>query len=112
QATIAGAEAANDSLVINGFGGNDTIDASGLTSGFALTIDAGDGNDTIICSPGDGSDTIEGQAGTDTLLFNGSNAGEKIDISANGSRVRLFRDVGNVTMDLNGVEHVRVNASG
>ena len=31
--------------------------------------------------------------------FNGSNAGENIDVSANGSRVRLFRDVANITMD-------------
>jgi hypothetical protein len=31
-------------------------------------------------------------------VFNGSNVGEKIDISANGGRTRLSRDVGNVTM--------------
>ena len=37
---------------------------------------------------------------------------ENMDISANGSRVRLFRDVGNVTMDLNGVEHIQVAALG
>ena len=48
----------------------------------------------------------------DTLLFNGANVNEHIDLSANGSRVRLFRDVGNVTMDLNGVEQVNVNALG
>ncbi|HET9246716.1 MAG TPA: calcium-binding protein, partial [Xanthobacteraceae bacterium] len=62
--------------------------------------------------PGDASDTVEGQAGTDTLRFNGANIDEKIDISANGSRARLTRDVGTVTMDLNGVEHIEVNARG
>ena len=67
----------------------------------------GAGNDTFTWNPGDGSDIVEGQAGVDTLLFNGSNAGESIDISANGSRVRLFRDVANITMDLNGVEHIQ-----
>ena len=72
----------------------------------------GDGNDTFIWNPGDGSDTVEGQAGTDTLVFNGSNVNENIDISANGSRARLFRDVGNVTMDLNGVEHIQLAALG
>ena len=72
----------------------------------------GAGNDTFVWNPGDGSDTVEGQAGTDTLLFNGSNANENIDISANGTRVRLFRDVGNVTMDLNGVEEIQLNALG
>src|SRR5262249_14133914 len=35
-----------------------------------------------------------------------------IDISANGSRVRFTRDVGNITMDLNGVERIDFNALG
>ncbi|WP_076865758.1 beta strand repeat-containing protein [Bradyrhizobium mercantei] len=147
--TIIGQEGANDSLVINASGGDDTINASALPAGqLALTIDAGDGNDTIIGSqgadlivagdgndivtggrgddtallgagddtyiwnPGDGSDIVEGQAGTDTLLFNGANIGEKFDISANGSRVRLTRDVANITMDLNGVEKIDIHALG
>ena len=46
------------------------------------------------------------------MLFNGSNAGENIDLSANGNRLRLFRDVGNITMDTDGVEQVDVNALG
>ena len=45
-------------------------------------------------------------------MFNGSNAGENMDISANGGRVRLFRDVGNIIMDLNGVEKIQLNAVG
>jgi Ca2+-binding RTX toxin-like protein len=149
QVTIDGSEGANDTLVINTLGGNDTIDASQLAAGaIGLTVDAGDGNDTIIGSgdadmliggagsdtvtggrgndvaflgdgddrfiwnPGDGSDTVNGQAGTDTLLFNGANVNENIDISSNGSHVRFFRDVGNVTMDLNSVEHIQFNALG
>jgi Ca2+-binding RTX toxin-like protein len=140
QVTIAGAEAGNDSLVINGLAGDDTIDASRLHAGQVnLTLNGGDGNDTIIGSagndlviggrgndtallgagddtfvwnPGDGSDVVEGQAGFDTLQFNGSNANENIDISANGSRARLFRDVGAVTMDLNGIERINLVALG
>jgi Ca2+-binding RTX toxin-like protein len=140
QVTISGAESGIDSLVINGGAGNDTIDASRLHAGQAnLTLNGGDGddriigsagndlvnggrgndtallgagNDTFVWNPGDGSDVVEGQAGTDTLQFNGANVNENIDISANGSRARLFRDVGNVTMDLNGVEHVNVVALG
>jgi hypothetical protein len=72
----------------------------------------GAGNDTFEWSPGDGSDVVEGQGGRDTLVFSGSNDAEKFDISANGSRVRLTRDVGGVTMDLNGIEEIDLNANG
>ena len=72
----------------------------------------GSGDDTFVWNPGDGSDIVEGQAGTDTLLFNGANVNENIDISANGSRVCFTRDVANVTMDLNGVETIDFNALG
>jgi Ca2+-binding RTX toxin-like protein len=140
QVTINGAEPGNDTLVINGQAGNDTIDASRVRAGQVnLTLNGGAGNDTIIGSagndlvnggtgndvaqlgagddtfvwnPGDGSDIVEGQAGNDTLLLNGANINENIDISSNGSRARLTRDIGNVTMDLNGVEHIDVNARG
>ena len=72
----------------------------------------GAGDDTFVWNPGDGSDIVEGQDGTDTLLFNGANIDENIDISANGERVRFTRDVGNITMDLNGVEQIELNALG
>jgi Ca2+-binding RTX toxin-like protein len=129
-----------DRLTVNGLGGNDTIDARSLRENTILfvinggagddTISGSDGNDTItggqgndvvqmgpgddtfVWNPGDGSDTVEGQDGTDTLQFNGANIDEQIDISANGSRVRLTRNVGTVTMDVNGTERINVNASG
>ena len=47
----------------------------------------GAGDDTFIWDPGDGSDTVEGQAGTDTMLFNGANVAEQVDLSANGNRL-------------------------
>jgi hypothetical protein len=72
----------------------------------------GSGNDTFIWNPGDGSDAVEGQRGNNELDFNGSNASENIDVSANGSRVRLFRDVANVTMDVNGIERLNLEALG
>src|SRR5262249_28849573 len=50
--------------------------------------------------------------GTDTLIFNGANIAETMNITANGQRVRFTRDVANITMDLNGVEHIQVNALG
>ena len=140
KVTIAGAEGANDSLVVNGQGGDDTINASGLNAGqVKLTINGGLGNDTItgskgddlinggdgndlarmgagndtfVWNPGDDNDTVDGQAGTDTLLFNGANIAEKIDISANGGHARLTRDVANITMDLDNVETIDVQAKG
>jgi len=96
----------DDTLI--GGSGNDVIEG-GRGRDTALM---GAGDDTFTWNPGDGSDTVEGQGGTDTLDFNGSNAAEKIDLSANGSRVRLFRDVANVTMDVNGVEGLNVAALG
>ena len=40
------------------------------------------------------------------MLFNGANINEKMDVSANGQRVRFVRDVANITMDLDNVESV------
>src|SRR5205085_1077107 len=88
--------------------GNDTI-TGGRGDDVAML---GAGDDTFLWNPGDGSDTVEGEAGKDKLLFNGANVSEKIDISANGSRVRFTRDVANITMDLNGVERIDFNALG
>jgi Ca2+-binding RTX toxin-like protein len=72
----------------------------------------GAGNDLFIWNPGEGSDVVEGGAGKDTLQFNGANISENMDISANGSRVTLSRDIGNVKMDINGVENINVAAAG
>jgi Ca2+-binding RTX toxin-like protein len=94
--------------MIDAGGGNDVV-AGGGGNDVALL---GSGDDTFIWNPGDGSDTVDGQVGFDTLVFAGSTADEKFDISANGQHVRLFRDVGNITMDLNGVERINLAASG
>jgi Ca2+-binding RTX toxin-like protein len=133
---ITNADPTNDSLRVNGLAGSDTISAARLQPGLiALTLDGGDdndvltgsagndliiggrgadtafmgaGDDTFVWNPGEGSDTVEGQGGHDSLQFNGANIDESFDLSANGTRLRLFRNVGNVTMDVNGVEQVNV----
>ncbi len=137
---LVGAEVALDRLTINGQGGDDFIDATALQAGsIGLVVNGGLGNDLVLGSagndlvvggdgadlatmgagddsfvwnPGDDSDVVEGQAGLDTLVFNGANVGERIDISANGGRTLLVRDIANVSMDLNDVEVIEVNALG
>jgi Ca2+-binding RTX toxin-like protein len=138
--TIFDADPTLDSLRINALAGDDVIDAESLAAGsILLTLDGGDGDDvitgsdgndviiggrgsdvalmgagddTFIWNPGDGSDTVEGQDGQDTLQFNGANVAENIDLSANGGLLRLTRDIGNVTMDVSGVEQVNIATRG
>ncbi|MDB6058696.1 MAG: Alkaline phosphatase, partial [Verrucomicrobiales bacterium] len=103
----------NDSLF--GRDGNDTlIGGPGndiLVGGRGTDVmQGGDGDDQIVWSPGDGSDVVEGDAGNDTLVFNGANINETIDLSANGPRLRFFRNVANITMDCDGVERVIFHA--
>jgi Ca2+-binding RTX toxin-like protein len=88
--------------------GNDTIDGN-RGSDTALM---GAGADTFVWDPGDGSDIVEGQDGIDTMLFNGANVNEKVDLSANGNRLRFTRDIAGITMDTTGVEQVDFNALG
>ena len=113
-------------LTLDGGAGNDTL----LGSQGADTILGGDGDDFAFgdngndlammgagddvfqWDPGDGNDTIDGQDGTDTMLFFGSNASENINIVANGGHVLFIRDVANVTMDLDNVEHIEFRALG
>jgi Ca2+-binding RTX toxin-like protein len=91
-----------------GGSGNDRIDGHKGNDRAAM----GAGDDEFVWDPGDGSDTIEGEAGFDTMVFDGAAGAEHFDLSANGNRLRFFRDVGNITMDTAGVERVVVNALG
>ena len=133
-------EVANDRLVLNGLGGDDVIDATSLEAdGIQLTLNGGlgddvilgsegndlinggdgddlalmgAGDDTFVWNPGDDNDTLEGQAGTDTMLFNGANVAENVSIFANGGRAVFFRNIANVTMDLDDTEVIDFNALG
>jgi RTX calcium-binding nonapeptide repeat (4 copies) len=98
----------NGNETLLGGNGKDSIDGNRGNDAAFL----GNGADTFVWDPGDGSDTIEGQNGTDTLLFNGANIAEQVDLSANGNRLRFFRDIANITMDTDGVERVDFNALG
>jgi Ca2+-binding RTX toxin-like protein len=137
---IKAPEGALDALTVAGQAGDDVINASGLAANtIGLTLNGGlgadlffgskgddlivggdgddtafmgEGDDTFVWNPGDDNDIVEGQAGFDTMQFNGANIAEKIDISANGGRVRFTRDVASVVMDLNDVEAANFKALG
>ena len=131
-----------DELRMNGLGGDDLLSAS--TDLMKVTLDGGDGLDSMFggpgddvmlggddfdsieprrgddfvdtgrgfgssvrWSPGDGSDVVRGGTGTrDGLFFFGSSDAERFELSPNGRRARFTRDVGNIVMDLDGVEVV------
>jgi Ca2+-binding RTX toxin-like protein len=133
-------EQANDRLTLNALGGDDTVNAASLEAdGIQLTMNGGlgvdellgsegddltnggDGNDTaffgagddtFVWNPGDDNDTLEGQDGFDTMLFNGANVDENVTVSANGGRVLFFRNIASVTMDLDDVESIDFTARG
>ena len=129
-----------DTLAFQGGLGNDVVDASKLAAGkLLLEIHGGSGNDSLTGSAGDdtvfgdtgddvaflgsgqdvfgwkagdGNDTIEGQGGIDTVGVVGVAGDETIEISANGSQVRFFRNLGNVTLGMNDVETIVFQAFG
>jgi Ca2+-binding RTX toxin-like protein len=116
----------DEAITIDGGGGGDTL-LGGSGADFllgGLGVDLLDGNrgddvafggedgDTFQWDAGDGSDILEGQTGADVLDFNGSNVSEIFEVSANGGRVRFVRDVGAVTMDLDDVERLALDALG
>ncbi|MDA0160813.1 hypothetical protein OM076_11105 [Solirubrobacter ginsenosidimutans] len=103
--TVRGGDGAD---TLQGGAGNDLVDGNiGVD-----TVHGGSGNDHLQWDPGDGSDIVEGDGGTDTLDFNGSNAGEKITLAANGPRVTVFRNIANITQDVDGVEAATIRALG
>ena len=107
--------AGNDTLL--GGAGNDTFfgnEGNDFVDGGrgADTAVLGTGDDRFQWDPGEGSDVVEGQSGTDAMTFNGAAGDESFDVSANGQRVRFFRNVGNITMDLDDVEQIDLAALG
>jgi RTX calcium-binding nonapeptide repeat (4 copies) len=111
--TLNGGDGDDD--ILDGGAGDDTVVGGKGTD----TAFLGAGNDTFIWKPGDGDDTVEGGAGFDTLDFvgadkdfsaDGTNKGETITISPNGSQAMFIRTAGNIA--LNGVERIQFEAQG
>lgn len=123
QVDITGAEGANDSLVIRGFGGNDGITATTLPAGIMkLTLDGGTGNDTILGSQGadiliggdgndfvfgdNGNDTAQLGAGDDVFEWNPGDGNDTVDGGAGTDRMLFFgaNIAENINMFANGAQ--------
>jgi Ca2+-binding RTX toxin-like protein len=114
QVTVDGG-AGNDTIVggdgkdvLLGGRGNDTV-TGGRGADIAFL---GSGSDSFIWNPGDGSDDVDGQRGTDSMVFNGAAANEHMAVFGNGSRSVLTRDVGTITMNMDSIEGLDLNALG
>jgi hypothetical protein len=88
--------------------GDDFVDGNGG----ADTAFLGKGDDAFVWDPGDASDIVEGQSGSDTMVFNGSGGDEIMSASADGGRVSFTRNLGSIVMDLDGIEVIDVRALG
>jgi Ca2+-binding RTX toxin-like protein len=115
------------SLAVDTKNGGDTIDLRGVIH--AATITGGGGSDTIFGGPQDdtivwntfdGSDVVDGGPGTDTLSFeSGSTDGtadgydhDTVTIQRNGAGFVLYRDMGNVALDVDATEVLLVSTFG
>jgi Ca2+-binding RTX toxin-like protein len=124
----------NDTIIVNGFTGNDILNAATMPTGKArlrLLGDLGDdvifggaGNDTVVgglgndatfmgagndlysWNAGDGADRVEGQAGTDTIVLNGQAVSESFDVAVAGNQVNVNTNSG--LIDLDDVERIRI----
>jgi Ca2+-binding RTX toxin-like protein len=95
--------------------GNDQIDLSGsLVPSLVLggtgqdQIIGGTEEDTFVWNVHDGSDTIDGGPGSDSLVFNGNHMGETIGIQTDGAGFVLYRDLGNILLQVSGTELLEV----
>jgi hypothetical protein len=139
RTTVTGADPTLDRLVVapGSGGGGDVVDATSLAANrIGLVVEGGlgpdvvlgspgddqvlgqDGNDTLLLgagndtatwNPGDDNDTLEGQGGTDRVVMTGNGANEQFDVSANGGRVLVLRNVASVVLDANDFEAVELH---
>ncbi|WP_114954624.1 beta strand repeat-containing protein [Sphingosinicella terrae] len=118
---ISGSEGANDSLVINGLGGNDGITATTMPAGvIKLTLDGGAGDDTLLGSQG--ADTLLGGSGNDFVF--GDNGNDVAFLGAGDDIFQWDPGDGNDTVEgqegtdtllffgSNGAENINIVANG
>ena len=99
-------------LVIEGGADDDALGLA-LRTG-RLEVDLGRDGSADFAVPRHRFDRIRVRAGDglDTLAIDGSDAGERYDVAADGDRVRLTRDAGDLRLDVDDVEQLRIAALG
>jgi hypothetical protein len=103
--TIGGGNGAD---VLIGGPGTDTLDGNqGVDA-----IDGSGDDDLIVWDPGDGNDVVQGGAGTDRGVVNGSNIGEIYAAIPAGDRVHLTRNIATVLLDLGTIERIDLATRG
>lgn len=87
------------SIAIRSGNGNDTIRIDGLGSAIPISVDAGDGNDSILLGDGQVLKSLDAGAGTDTLDLSAFRQGVVVNLTTGkASMVTVsFRGVENVT---------------
>uniref|UniRef100_UPI0030ED06CF calcium-binding protein n=1 Tax=uncultured Hoeflea sp. TaxID=538666 RepID=UPI0030ED06CF len=116
-----------NTITVNGGTGNDTVDASGITSGHRVVFDGGDGSDTFTSGGGDdifnggegddvfyagaGSDVFDGGTGNDRVELSGNSADYTLKYNADGT-VTLTHTSGAVTTVTASVETVGFTGTG
>ncbi|HKP24944.1 MAG TPA: hypothetical protein VJV39_13850 [Dongiaceae bacterium] len=91
-----------------GAGGNDTIRGSVAADNLA----GGDDNDLLLWNHGDGSDTITGGAGFDTLRLTGAAVNESILLGSIAGQTRLIHGPDAASLLLETVERVEIRTLG
>jgi hypothetical protein len=84
-------------------GGGDFDDVDG---GGDDTVRLGGDSDRFTWRPGDGNDVVDGQARHDVLFVFGTTDDEVFGLQPDGRAQRFTRDVGDVVMDVDGIEEI------
>ncbi len=74
-------------------------------------MNGGDGEDTTVWNNGDGSDVMNGEAGTDRVEVNGANTAETFTLAPNGARAKFDRtSAGAFSLDIGTAEALDLRA--
>jgi hypothetical protein len=104
----------NQGNIIHGGPGDDMIEAVGSTGTTGNSIFGDDGDDTIICDPGNGPDTIDGGTGNNTVIFNRGSGNNTMSVRTSSSDPThtLFDDTAGFTADMVNVQQLNVQGQG